>query len=352
MAANAVLAFVPVILFLGVLVAMDSFKLARPGAIAAAIAWGVIAALVGQAIYTYLAPLIHLSPSAYSRLVAPVTEESTKAAFIAYLIVRRRIGFPVDAAQLGFAVGTGFAVIENLEYLHALSGAGFVLWCVRGLGTAMLHGASTAVFAMLSQTAADRHRERRVAVFVPGWVAAVSIHGAFNLVPVSPVAMTAMLLVALPLIVLWVFQRSERATRDWVGAGLDLDLMLLETFSSDALAHTRFGTYLQALRQRFPGPIVADMLCLLRLELEVSIQAKGVLIARDAGVMLPAHPDARSAVDEIRYLRSSIGRTGLLALHPIHVSSHRDDWHRYLLTGTNSLENKLIRLMRFGKRLP
>ena len=35
-----------------------------------------------------------------------------------------------------------------------------MLWLVRGLGTAMLHGATTAVFAMLSQTAAERHRDR------------------------------------------------------------------------------------------------------------------------------------------------------------------------------------------------
>jgi hypothetical protein len=86
--------------------------------------------------------------------------------------------------------------------------------------------------------------------------------------------MTAMLLLVLPLIVLWVFQRSERATREWVGAGLDLDLMLHDTFASDALAYTRFGTFLQQLRQRFAGPVVVDMLCLLRVELELSIQAK------------------------------------------------------------------------------
>jgi hypothetical protein len=59
--------------------------------------------------------------------------------------------------------------------------------------------------------------------------------------------------------------------------------------------------------------------------------------AHDSRVRLRAgtgssHARAR-AVDEIQYLRSSIGRTGLLALQPIHVTSHRDDWHRHLLTG-------------------
>ncbi len=332
MVVNVALAFFPVILFLGILVLMDSFKLARPSAIASALAWGIVAALLGAAIYTMLGPLLPLSSSGYSRFVAPLIEESLKAVFIAYLMLRRRIGFPVDAAQLGFAVGTGFAVVENYEYLRVLSEAGTVLWAVRGLGTAMLHGAATAIFAMLSQTARERHSEKGLVVFLPGWLAAVAIHAAFNLLPISPVAMTATLLIVLPLIVLWVFQRSEQATREWVGAGLDLDLMLHETFASDALAYTRFGTYLQELRRRFPGTVVVDMLCLLRVELELSIQAKAVLIARDAGVAMPEHPDARAAVEEIRYLRSSIGRTGLLALAPVHVTSHRDDWLEQLGT--------------------
>jgi hypothetical protein len=32
-------------------------------------------------------------------------------------------------------------------------------------------------------------------------------------------------------------------------------------------------------------------------------------------------------------LEKSIGKTGLLALGPLHVTTHRDDWHRYLLDG-------------------
>jgi RsiW-degrading membrane proteinase PrsW (M82 family) len=338
MLANAFVAFVPVLLFLAVLVLMDSFKLARPSAIAGALVWGVVAAVIGNAIYP-LHGTIAVSATAYSRFVAPISEEVLKAAFIVYLIRRRRIGFPVDAAQLGFAVGTGFAVVENFEYLRVLSGAGIVLWIVRGLGTAMLHGATTSVFAMLSPTATGR-QEYGVAAFLPGMAAAIGIHAAFNLLPVSPVAKTAAILVILPLVVLSVFQRSERATREWVGAGLDLDLMLHETFASAALESTRFGSYLRELRQRFPGDVVVDMLCLLRVEVELSIQAKAVLIARNAGVTMPVHPDARSAVDEIRQLRESIGQTGLLALGPVHVTTFRDDWHRYLLTGSESTEHR------------
>lgn len=333
---NVFVAFVPVMLFLLLLVLMDSFKLARPSAIAKALGWGVVAALICDALYRLLTPALPLSATAFSRYVAPLTEETVKALFVVYLIRRRRIGFAVDAAQLGFAVGTGFALVENLQYLRVLGNAGLLLWLVRGLGTAMLHGAVIAIFAMLAQTASDRHPNHFVKVFVPGWLAAVAIHSGFNHVPLPPVAMTALLLVALPAIVLFVFQRSEAVTRDWVSAGLDLDLMMLDVFSSETFSYTKFGRYLQELRDRFPGPVVADMLCLLRVELELSVQAKAAVMVREAGVILPVHDDARHALAEVQYLRSSIGATGVLALQPFGVTSHRDDWHRNLLVGPDA----------------
>jgi RsiW-degrading membrane proteinase PrsW (M82 family) len=333
---NVVVAFVPVVLFLLLLVLMDSFKLARPSAIAKAIGWGVIAALICDALYRVLTPALPLSAAAFSRYIAPLTEETAKAAFIVYLIRRRRIGFSVDAAQLGFAVGTGFALVENVQYLRVFGDAGILLWLVRGLGTAMLHGAVVAIFAMLAHTASDRHPNKVARVFVPAWLAAVAIHSGFNHVPLPPVAMTAVLLVALPALVLFVFQRSEAVTRDWVSAGLDLDLVMLELFSSEGFSHTKFGRYLRELRDRFPGPVVADMLCLLRVELELSIQAKAAVMVREAGVILPVHDDARHALEEVQYLRSSIGTTGVLALQPFGLTSHRDDWHRYLLAGPDA----------------
>jgi protease PrsW len=339
---NVVIALVPVTLFLLLLVLMDSFKLARPSAIAKALGWGVVAALICDALYRLLTPALPLSATAFSRYIAPLTEETVKALFVVYLIRRRRIGFAVDAAQLGFAVGTGFALVENLQYLRVLGNAGLLLWLVRGLGTAMLHGAVIAIFAMLAQTASDRHPNHFVKVFVPGWLAAVAIHSAFNHVLLPPVAMTALLLVALPAIVLFVFQRSEAVTRDWVSAGLDLDLMMLDVFSSEGFRDTKFGRYLQELRHRFPGPVVADMLCLLRVELELSVQAKAAVMVREAGVILPVHDDARHALAEVQYLRSSIGATGVLALQPFGVTSHRDDWHRNLLVGPDA-KKKAVR---------
>src|SRR5262249_36773705 len=152
------------------------------------------------------------------------------------------------------------------------------LWLVRGLGTAVLHGATTAMFAMISKTLMDRWTDRHTFALLPGLGVAIAIHSAFNHVPLPPLAMTFMILLVLPIAMVLVFQRSEAATREWVGAGLDLDVELLDLVRSEHFGYTRFGTYLQELRQRFNGLVVADMFCLLRLELELSIQAKAMLL--------------------------------------------------------------------------
>jgi RsiW-degrading membrane proteinase PrsW (M82 family) len=342
---NALLAFLPVLTFLLILVLMDSFKLASPSLVARCLISGVLAALVCEPLYVVVAA--HgVNATILSRYVAPVTEETAKALFVGWLIARRRVGFPVDAAQVGFAAGAGFALVENLQYLRVFSEASLVLWSVRGFGTAMLHGAATAIFAMLAQTASDRRPDQLWSVFAPAWAAAVVIHGVYNHVPLPPMAMTTLLLMTLPLLVLAVFQRSEQATRDWVGAGLDLDVELLSVFSSEDFVHTKFSDYLLELRQRFPGPVVADMLCLLRIELELSVQVKAMLMVRELGGAVPLHDDTQRALDERSYLRKSIGPTGLLALQPVQVTSHRDDWHRHVLAG----ERKL-RFVRGGSRI-
>jgi RsiW-degrading membrane proteinase PrsW (M82 family) len=328
---NSAVALLPVLLLLALLQLMDTFKLVRLQSVLAAIGAGGVAAAASLALHDAILATAPVPPPVLTRYVAPLTEELCKAVFIVLVLWRNRVGFLVDAAVQGFAVGAGFAVVENLEYLRHLGNAGLGLWVVRGLGTAVLHGATTAVFAMISKAFADRRATRSVAALLPGFTVAVAVHSIFNHLPLPPLAMTALLLLVLPLVVVFVFQRSEQATRDWIGAGLDLDLELLDLVRSEHFVYTRFGQYLQELRTRFPGPVVADMFCLLRLELELSVQAKAMLLAREAGLEVPITSDLRDSFAEIDHLQASIGRTGLLALKPLQVTSGRDQWHRHLL---------------------
>ena len=102
--------------------------------------------------------------------------------------------------------------------------------------------------------------------------------------------------------------------------------------NSGRISHTRIGDYLGVLKHRFPPEGVVDMLCLIRIRLELSVQAKGLLLAREAGFELELDPMTQGRLDELRYLEGSIGRTGVLALEPIFSQSSRDLWQFYLLS--------------------
>ncbi|MBK6406369.1 MAG: PrsW family intramembrane metalloprotease [Holophagales bacterium] len=172
---NAALALVPVSVFLGGLVLLDSFKLVPLQAVLRLILAGAFAAFVAARLHGGLLDGEFVSGVTLSRHVAPVTEELFKALPLLYLLARRRVGFLVDAAILGFAVGTGFALVENVEYLRALGKGSVFLWIVRGFGTAVLHGATTSILAVVAKGLEDRHPRGGIAVALPGLAVAVAI---------------------------------------------------------------------------------------------------------------------------------------------------------------------------------
>jgi protease PrsW len=324
-------ALLPVTAFLALLVLFDSFKLVSAGLLIRALAAGAGAALAAALLHRTVLAAGLVTPDTLARYVSPLTEETLKALFLVYPLRRRYIGFLVDAAILGFAVGTGFALVENIDYLRLLSDRHLWLWVVRGFGTALLHAMNTAIVAITAKALLDRSPGRGVVALLPGIAAVAVLHSTFNHLLVSPLLSATMLLLLLPLAVITVFGRSERATREWIGDGLDLDVALLNLLTSSDFGATRIGRYLDELKARFPGPIVADMFCLLQLDLELSIRAKGMLMAREQGLEVPADADLSARLDERAYLQRSIGPTGLVALRPLQGTTDRDDWLRYLL---------------------
>src|SRR6185503_18272056 len=100
--------------------------------------------------------------SYYSRFVAPWIEEALKGLAVLGLFYWNRIGFKLDAVIAGFAVGVGFAVIENSLFLFEFPRMSFGVWLVRGLGTAIMHGGATALFAVVSHEMTENGARGRV----------------------------------------------------------------------------------------------------------------------------------------------------------------------------------------------
>lgn len=321
----------PVLCFLAVLLLLDSYKLVRLRMVVAVIVAGCVVAgicyLAGMAAVDWAG----IDFSVYSRYIAPLVEESLKGAVILILIRAHRIGFLVDASVFGFAVGAGFALIENLYYLNELSDTHIAIWIVRGFGTAILHGGVQAIFAALVLANTDRRGAMDFRAVVPPLILATLVHAAFNQFVLPPIYQTLLVMVCLPPLMLWVFARSERAVEGWIGTGFDNDRELLELLDSGALSQSPTGQYLDALREHYPGEIVADLLCYLRLHAELALRAKGVLMMRENGIEVAVDAQTAEKFEEMRYLERSVGPTALRTLQPLLHMSRRDLWQLYML---------------------
>ena len=323
----------PVLVFLGALVLIDSYKLVRLRAILLSVAAGLVAGAAAYGANVWLRPALNLDWGHYSRYVAPVVEESLKAAFVVYLLKRNKVGFVVDAAIHGFGIGTGFAVLENLYYLQANPGATIWTWVVRGFGTAIMHGGATALMAMLSKTLQSRTNVFRLYQALPGLALAMVLHSFYNHFALHPLLATALIVLIFPVLATLVFERSERETKSWLGTGFDTDQELLRAVQTGQVSGTPAGRYLTTVQSRFPAEVIVDMMCLLRLHAELAIRAKGVLMMREAGFDAPPDPGVKDKLEELKYLEKSIGKTGLRALHPFVHNSTRDLWQLTVLDG-------------------
>jgi RsiW-degrading membrane proteinase PrsW (M82 family) len=322
---------VPVLAFLAALFYLDSYKLVRLGWVIGVVACGAIAAAAAYVVNGWILDFVRIDISHFSRYIAPVTEELAKALIIVALIRIHRIGFLVDAAIFGFAVGTGFAMVENLYFLRLIPDAGFGTWFVRGFGTAIMHGGTTAIFGVVGLSMIERTKQVSVLALLPGFVLAVLLHSGYNHLSHSPHLSTLATILVLPPILYVVFQRSDKAVGDWLGRGFDADTEMLDLINSGRFSDSPVGQYLHTLKDKFKGPVVADLLCYLRLYTELALRAKGVLMMRENGFETPVDEETRAKFAEMRYLKDSIGKTGLLAIHPMLHMSHKDLWQLYML---------------------
>lgn len=321
----------PVTCFLAGLVYLDSYKLIALRWVLGIIAAGASVAAVAYFLNSAALDGLDIEFTTYTRFVAPLLEEVLKALVILVLIRMHRIGFLVDAAIYGFAVGTGFALIENLFFLRALPDTSTGVWVVRGFGTAIMHGGATAMFAVAGRALMSRKRSFGPVAFLPGLLIAYVTHSVFNQFFFSPILTTLGVVVLLPLLMSAVFQQSEKSVEAWLDVGFDADTELLELINSGELSQSHVGEYLNDLKEKFDGPVVADLLCYLRLHVELALRAKGMLMMRESGFRNAAGEQTRAKLEEMKFLEGSIGATGKLAIRPFLQMSRKDLWQFYML---------------------
>lgn len=324
----ALLSLVPVVAFLVALYVLDTYRLQTLRRVIVAVGYGGAAALACYVVNTHG---FAAWGAGYALLGAPILEELVKGAYVLLCVARSRVGFPVDAAVIGFSVGAGFALVENLVYLRQFADSASPLtWLVRGLGTAMMHGGATALVAIFA--IASWVRWRWLAA-VPALAAGILVHVLYNSGSLPALQRTVVVLVTLPPVLMLVFRLSEGMLQRWMHAKMDDDLRTLDMIASGEFLASPAGVYLASLRDSLQPDIVADLFCILRLAAELSAQGKAELMRRELGFAPPGQPDPerQEMLAEIARLEHGIGKAGRRALAQLLPPNARDQWERMRL---------------------
>ncbi|MDD2328382.1 MAG: PrsW family glutamic-type intramembrane protease [bacterium] len=324
------LSILPVLFFLLFLFFLDSFKLVVKRILLVAILWGVISAGIAYLLNNLILYTSDLSFENFSRFIAPGTEEVLKSLFVFYLVSRKKAGFLIDAAIYGFAIGAGFALVENSLYAHTVADAGLLVWIIRGFGTALMHGGCTALIALILVGAKSRNASFPLYTSI-AFVSAYLIHGAFNHFYINPLLQTVGIIILLPVIFILIFRYNEHQLQSWLEIEFSSEVELLQMIHKGKLSDTRAGEYLASLKTRFNAETIFDMYCYIQLYLELSIKAKRNLMLKESGFPPITETDIQEKLLELAALRKEIGRTGEITLSPLISMNYRDLWKFNLL---------------------
>ena len=332
-------ALAPVLVMLAVFVWLDAFKLVSQRALILLVIGGGLIAALSYPINGRFIDTLPIGFTNFSRFIAPPIEETLKAALILFLFARNRIGFMIDAAIAGIAVGAGFSMVENLIYIvdprfaHATLG----VWIVRGFGTAIMHAGATALFAVMGQFLTERylklesqHHRLEPLMFLPGLALAILAHGAFNQFPDQPTLAMALTLLSAPMLLFLVFSRSEHAAHKWLLTDYENHQHMLDEIAAGKLPASEAGRFVTALAEQFQPGVAADMFRYIQVHTWLVAKAEADLLAREQGEAIDLG-EVRERLAELHDLERRIGRTALMALNP-HLHFTRNDlWEMHEL---------------------
>jgi RsiW-degrading membrane proteinase PrsW (M82 family) len=315
---------------LAVLVHLDSWKLVDFSTVLKMLAMGGVLASAARLVNGAALDHSHLDLPTYGRYVAPFIEEFLKAGALVYLFLRNRIGFMVDAAIIGFTIGAGFGVVENLYYLQGFPLASLGTWLSRGFGTAVMHGGATAIFGVLAQSLTDRHAKFNPALYLPGLAIAIVAHGVFNSVANLPTVATVGALVVLLVTLLLIFAKSEHKIHTWLLTDYESHEHVLEDIRSGEFEHQEAGRFILDLARRFDNSVVADAFAYVRLHAELVLRFDRLELARETGEPVPFEPEEwQRSFKDLHGLERRIGKTALLAIWPHLHYSRKELWELY-----------------------
>ena len=322
-----VAALLPVVVYIVVVYVLDSFALISVKRLLLLVLCGMAAALACFGLFQLTWTVL---PESVSDFVYPVIEEAVKAIPLLILARRKKIAFFIDSVICGAAVGGGFSILENIFYLVLGDELGMGTVLFRGLEVALIHMGCSAIVAAALMFAVRLDGRRRahleikrrdvwMAVFL--LLAAPALHVAHNTFHFNPLMQFIAVFGSMAGLLVWTYQYDGDMIHRWLDKGLDKQVDLFRSIQEGNLSETKTGQFLLSVKDSFSPEMFFDVICYVKLNVELSIAAKSRFMLREAKLDLPLEEEqARNILaqyEEYRVLEKRLGQSARITIAPV-----------------------------------
>lgn len=263
-------------------------------------------------------------------IIHPVIEELVKSIPLLILAFRKRIAFFIDSVICGAAVGGGFSFLENIFYLVLGDSVDLSTGLFRGLEVALIHMGCSAIIAA-GMMMAVRQIERKRSRTAMSWndiikttalfVVALAFHIFHNTFQFTPIMQFFWVLAVMIGMIAVVYFYDIDMTHRWLDKGLDMQINLLRSIEGGHLLNTPTGTFLESVKELFPPNVYFDIICYVRLQIELSVAAKTRFMLHEVGMDEPLEANKKelymSQFVELSELEKNIGPSAKMTIAPI-----------------------------------
>ena len=263
-------------------------------------------------------------------IIHPVIEELVKSIPLLILAFRKRIAFFIDSVICGAAVGGGFSFLENIFYLVLGDSVDLSTGLFRGLEVALIHMGCSAIIAagmMMVVRQTERKRSRMpmstndIIKTTALFVVALAFHIFHNTFQFTPIMQFVWVLSVMVGMIAVVYFYDIDMTHRWLDKGLDMQINLLRSIEGGHLLNTPTGTFLESVKELFPPNVYFDIICYVRLQIELSVAAKTRFMLHEVGMDEPLEANKKelymSQFVELSELEKNIGPSAKMTIAPI-----------------------------------
>jgi RsiW-degrading membrane proteinase PrsW (M82 family) len=341
---------------LGIIYTRNLYSTSQIGIVILSFGWGIISFYLAAQANTLLMIEAHINRQNIIRYVAPITEEFIKAALLVYLVRRRSFHYFVDGAIYGFAIGIGFAVVENFGYITNTASSALSIAAGRTLSTNLVHATASSIIGVtLGLGRFQKDVTRRALFFVSGMLIAIAAHSGFNNM-VSRIGGERWLVYTYAItfgfsgaaFILYMIQRGLKEERGWIDEMLGIADQVTQGESRMVLRLAEASVLLTPIVERFGKQKATLIGRLLVVQAQLGILRKTSQLLSDDKTQGDMQKQISALQEEMASLRNRIGVYPMLYLRSIFPSEDASVWTRLESATVKPVEEEVVESKEFS----